>query len=465
MFLLLLETNAEIAHRRKRTLEELGFRMETAPHTNAIQQYDDASLLLLDPGRWSKDAIASIQRAMPMPVFFLAETSEQIEPELADGLQIAGYLSLDATHALRTNLLLAARSKEGQLGGGRQGRTNQSESAIETEPGTGLNLYSSLVNALPVLLYRTDVEGRITFANEALLHEMDLSLKDLLGKTAHDFYPADLAEKYRRDDGRVMATGTTLRTIEENVNPADGIRRYVEVIKVPIIDQSGETRGVQGVFWDVTSRVEAQNRTERLLTEKQILLRELHHRIRNTIASLSSLISLQQGSTESPEARDALDQAIQLLSTMSLLYDHLLPGKDADRASLNAYVKELVTSLERIYGQKGQLKLSLPRQDQIMAVDRLVGIGIILNELVTNAFKHGDLELPEGCVEISLEQEGEAMRITVRDNGKGLPAEIREGQKRGFGLTLVRMLVDQWGGKVTMGDGPGASISATLNHP
>ncbi|MCB1137188.1 MAG: PAS domain-containing protein [Leptospiraceae bacterium] len=463
--MLLLETNAEIAQRRKRKLEELGFRLEIAADAAAVSSYSDTSLLLLDPRRWSNDTIASIQRAMSTPIFFLAETSEQIEPELTDGLPVAGYLSLDAAHTLRANLLLAARASRNQAEKVSKPEAMPTDHSREDHHNPDLNLYSSLVNALPVLLYRTDVEGRITFANEALLHEMQLSLEDLLGKTAHDFYPPDLAQKYREDDGRVMATRTTLRTIEENVNPADGIRRYVEVIKVPIVDQAGETRGVQGVFWDVTSRVESQRRTESLLAEKQILLRELHHRIRNTIASLSSLISLQQGSTKSPEAREALEEAIQLLSTMSVLYDHLLPGKETDRASLNTYVSELVSSLEKIYGQKGHLELRLPAQDQILAVDRLVGIGIIINELVTNAYKHGELQMPDGKVEIALKPANDHLQITVSDNGKGLPPDVGEGQRRGFGLTLVRMLVDQWGGKLSMENGTGAAIVATLSNP
>ncbi len=117
------------------------------------------------------------------------------------------------------------------------------------------SLYRSLVNSLPICVYRIDLKGRLTFVNKELQKLMQLEKDDLLGKTAYDFYPQELACKYRRDDARVVSSGIMFREIEENINPSTGEESYVEVIKVPVWDKQGSVIGLQGAFWDVSNRI------------------------------------------------------------------------------------------------------------------------------------------------------------------------------------------------------------------
>jgi two-component system sensor histidine kinase/response regulator len=118
-------------------------------------------------------------------------------------------------------------------------------------------LYHSLVEALPVCLFRKDRHGRFTFANGPFLAELNLCLAELIGKTDRDIYPAELAEKYMRDDRRVIETGQVFETVEEHIGP-DGGRRWVSVLKVPLRDSNQEVIGMQGIFWDVTPRMRAE---------------------------------------------------------------------------------------------------------------------------------------------------------------------------------------------------------------
>ncbi|MCA9914908.1 MAG: PAS domain S-box protein, partial [Anaerolineae bacterium] len=121
------------------------------------------------------------------------------------------------------------------------------------------SLYESLVNALPMNIYRIDPDGKVIFVNETFLENLGTSYQDIIGKTAYDVYPEDLARKYRADDARVLQRGETLRFTEVNVSPVDGQRNYVEVLKTPIYDGSGKIQGIQGVFWDVTERKVMEN--------------------------------------------------------------------------------------------------------------------------------------------------------------------------------------------------------------
>ncbi len=120
-------------------------------------------------------------------------------------------------------------------------------------------LYESLVNALPMNIYRIDLQGKVTFVNETFLENLGIAQGEIIGKTAYDVYPEDLAKKYRADDSLVLQQGETLRFTEINVSPTDGKRSYVEVLKTPVYDSQGNVCGIQGVFWDVTERKEIEN--------------------------------------------------------------------------------------------------------------------------------------------------------------------------------------------------------------
>lgn len=117
-------------------------------------------------------------------------------------------------------------------------------------------LYSSLVENLPVHVLRKDVEGRFTFANQSFCDLLKMSLEEIIGKTDFDFYPEELAQKYRQDDLQVLNTGELFEAIEENTK--DGEIRYVQVMKSAVRDAGGKIVGVQVIFWDVTERKKAE---------------------------------------------------------------------------------------------------------------------------------------------------------------------------------------------------------------
>ncbi len=118
-------------------------------------------------------------------------------------------------------------------------------------------IYHSLVQNLPVSLIRKDLEGRITFANEPVCRELGRDLSDLIGKTDFDFWPHELAEKYRADDRRVIETQEVFEDVESHRTP-QGDWRHVHVLKAPVVDSEGEVVAVQAVFWDVTDRRRAE---------------------------------------------------------------------------------------------------------------------------------------------------------------------------------------------------------------
>jgi PAS domain S-box-containing protein len=139
-------------------------------------------------------------------------------------------------------------------------------------------LYHSLVESLPQNILRKDLEGRFTFGNQRFCAMLGKRLDDIVGKTDFDFFPEELAAKYRRDDAQVMQTGNPLETIEEHVPPG-GTKLYVQVVKTPVYDARGVLLGTQGIFWDVTERERAKEE----LIHQRYLLDALMNNVPDTI--------------------------------------------------------------------------------------------------------------------------------------------------------------------------------------
>src|SRR5262249_26878866 len=133
-------------------------------------------------------------------------------------------------------------------------------------------LYHSLVETLPVCIFRKDLHGRFTFVNTAFCVELKRTPDEIIGRRDADFYPAELAEKYVRDDRQVMSAVQVFECVEEHV-AAEGDRQYVQVIKTPLHDSAGHVIGMQGIFWDVTDRKRAQEELARTAADAAVARR------------------------------------------------------------------------------------------------------------------------------------------------------------------------------------------------
>ncbi len=130
--------------------------------------------------------------------------------------------------------------------------------------------YHSLVETIPQMILCKDLLGRFTFANQKFCAELGTTLEDIKGKTDLDFFPHELAEKYRRDDKAVIESGRVLDVVEQHVTPK-GETLYVQVMKTPLFGEDGKAIGIQGIFWNVTERM----RSEEKLKEQNVMLQEL----------------------------------------------------------------------------------------------------------------------------------------------------------------------------------------------
>jgi PAS domain S-box-containing protein len=197
-----------------------------------------------------------------------------IVPDLAESGEVMRYITY---HVPINNLT------EKKQAAGNTNRQTSDES---------YDLYHSLVNNLPISVWRKNREGKITYVNKTLVQNVKMEESALLGKTNHDLYPKEFADKYEKDDKEVMSTGVPLHSIEPNIDLITGEHLYIETIKIPIKGRDGSVEGLQGVFWNITESIETQKRLE-VQNEKLTEIAWLHsHKIRGPVATIMGLMNI-----------------------------------------------------------------------------------------------------------------------------------------------------------------------------
>lgn len=333
-------------------------------------------------------------------------------------------------------------------------------------------LYSSLVENLPVQVLRKDMEGKFTFANRSFCRLLGKKHEEILGKTDFDFYPAELAQKYRGDDARVAQTGELFEDVEEYEK--SGEPRYVHVMKSAVRDADGKIVGTQAVFWDVTARkwaethlARAKEAAEAANRAKSAFLANTSHEIRTPLNAILGMTELVLDTPLAAEQREYLtvvrESGEALLSLVSdvLDFSKIEAGKlelDCAAFDLHESLGDTLKSLAMRAHRKGlELGCCIRRGVPDVVVGDATRLRQIIVNLVGNAIKFTDRGEVVVDVECQSQAERDAvLRFSVSDTGIGIPADQREAI---FGAFVQ---VDSTTTRKFGGTGLGLAISSRL---
>jgi PAS domain S-box-containing protein len=219
---------------------------------------------------------------------------------------------------------------------------------------------------------------------------------------------------------------------------------------------------------DITERKQAEEELKKALHEKEVLLKEIHHRVKNNMQVISSLVSLQAESFEDEAVREVLNDVTSRVRSMALVHDKLYQSGDLAKIDFAEYARSLLSSLWCAYGSSmATIRLTLDLSPIFFSVDTAVPCGLILNELAGNALKHAFRGRLEGQVTVSLKSSDDGkICLCVADDGVGLPVELDWRKARSLGLCLVQMLAKQIGATVEVnGSGAGTRFQIALPFP
>lgn len=327
-------------------------------------------------------------------------------------------------------------------------RRKQTEDALRESE----ERYRTFIDSTSDIATLKDDNLKYIMVNSAFLNLHGKSEEEVIGKRPPEVFDTNAAEILRETDMEALESGR-LFVGERNI-----YNKTFLVRKFPV-KLSGNRIGIGGLSHDITVRVKAEEQLLASLEEKEVLLREVHHRVKNNMQIVYSLLRLQSKSTSDNQVREAYRESQDRIKSMALVHEHLYRSESLAHVDMAEYVRRLTSSLVVSHGARWVV-LSVNVEVLLLGPDVAIPCGLIINELVANSLKHAFHGRKNGEIGVSLVKTPRGKCIlTVKDNGIGFLPEKRGYGLRSLGLQLVRGLTKQLQGAIEFTGDSGTTVS------
>ncbi len=280
--------------------------------------------------------------------------------------------------------------------------------------------------------------------------QLGLIEQDMIGKTDYDILSREDADQLTKIKRQVLDSGTAVHSEIPLIN-ASGEKNYFAGSYVPKRNAAGEIDGIIGYFRNVTETKLANEQIVAALAEKEILIREIHHRVKNNLQIISGLLDMTRMRTGDPATTGILTDMMMKIKTMAQIHTRLYESRQFDRINMGGQIRDQVADLSSIYGRSGpEIVIQVDAEDLYLPVDQAIPCALVINEALSNAFKHAFRGRRQGIILVSARQEGENIHISIRDDGTGIPEDVDINHATSLGLKLIRSLVQQLRGTLTI---------------
>lgn len=316
--------------------------------------------------------------------------------------------------------------------------------------------FHMMADTAPVMVWMAGPDGRCTFVNKRWLEFTGRSLDDEIGDDwVTGLHPTD-AERCQKTYAGSFRTEQPF-SMEYRLQRSDGKYRWVLDTGVPFFEPGGRFGGYIGTCVDMTERKDMEDRLRKALKDKESLLREVHHRVKNNLQIVSSLLNLQISSIKDPQVAQLFRECQVRITSIALLHDTLHRSDNLSRIAMSEYMRTLIGHLFRSYGvESARIHAKLQLDDVEFDIDTGLTCGLILDELVSNCLKHAFNDRRPGCITISLQAHADdTYSLRVSDDGVGLPKDGVLNNPDSLGLELVGLMAEKLDGAVTLQSGHG----------
>jgi len=308
------------------------------------------------------------------------------------------------------------------------------------------------------------LDKRFIDCNEAFCRFTGFSKEEILGRTISSItYDEDLAigdvEMKKLLEGKIESS-----TFEKRYIHKSGSMIWGE-INICLLDKLvNQSPYFLATIVDITERKNSDSSVKTLLAEKMLILKEVHHRIKNNMNTVSSLLSLQAQTVTEPSAVTVLLEARGKVQSMGLLYDKLYKASDFTNLSVKEYLPALVDEVIANFPNANNVKVEIFADDFVLDAKRLQPLGLIINELLTNIMKYAFYGREAGLITVSATNVAGHISISVQDDGIGMPESVSFENSSGFGLQLVHALTQQLKGTTRIERNSGTKIELEFDE-
>lgn len=320
---------------------------------------------------------------------------------------------------------------------------------------------SVLLEIAPDPMVIVGFDGLIAVSNAQLLRMFGYERDEVVGRPIEMLVP----ERFRNSHfGHRQAYFGEPRTrpmgagLELFARRKDGTEFPVEISLAPL--RTGGEVAVAAAIRDVSDRKLVEVRLRASLREKEVLLKEIHHRVKNNLQIVTSMLNLQMRQLTDPHAVELFKQTQSRVRSIALFHEKLYQFRDLARVDIAGYLDGLARSLLTAYGVLSEeVTVTVDAEDVPLGVDGAISSGLIVNELLSNAIKHAFPRGRSGKIVISLHRDQENVVLEVRDDGVGIPPEVDLSNARSLGLKLVSIFTEQLQGTLTLDRTAGTRVS------
>jgi PAS domain S-box-containing protein len=362
--------------------------------------------------------------------------------------------------------------------------------------------YRRLLNVLNEGIWSIDKDSRTTFVNPRMAEMLGYSVDEMLGRSLFSFMdePAkEIAhekienrqrgfgeqndfEFLKKDGSRMYAsletasiTGTdgsyigaiaAVQDITERKAAEEARKTFSEDLERKVIDRTsslGDSN--RKLMTEIEIRLDAEKQLMKTVGEKDVLLREVHHRVKNNLQIIISLLNLQSRFITDEATLSAFRECQNRVRAMALVHEKLYQSKDLAKLDLGNYLKFLGDNLFQFLGMKGRgITLTMDIRDIFLAIDTAIPLGLMINELISNSLKYAFPDGRKGEITLAVRKEGHTLTILFRDTGVGIPGDFDWRNARSLGLRLVISLVEQLDGTIELDRRSGTAFSIVVKE-
>jgi PAS domain S-box-containing protein len=303
--------------------------------------------------------------------------------------------------------------------------------------------FRAIVDTAREAMVTTDVAGRIQWANRAAERRFGYALPDLIDR--------DVGMLLAPEDAGHWPRGDAARSWHSPDAPLEIAGRLRDGSRIALAVSLGRwiSEGrvfLTGILHDVTERRRTQEALEQALNDKTMLLREVNHRVKNSLQLVSGLLNLQVAAADDETARHHLRDAAHRISAVAQVHQRLYRAEQFRSLDFGSFLSELCGDLARGAGEPRTIDVAVDSDLIELPVDQAVPLGLIANELVTNAIKHAGADAAR--IRVSLVRETDGLLLSVADQGPGLPPGFSLDRSTGLGMRIVSALIRQLRGTI-----------------
>ena len=350
--------------------------------------------------------------------------------------------------------------------------------------GTIVLTYFRRINKLYEKLVETDTKFRNVLENSRdIIYQMDAegtryeyvspAAEDLLGYTAEEIinkgpsfitqkiHPEDIEELMQDRINIPFADQQQLST-EYRIRKKSGDYIWVNNRKKMLKDHQGNIVGVVGNVTDITNQKKYIEGIDQSLKEKEMLLAEIHHRVKNNLSVIASLLHMQSITSNNEEIRSALAKTQHRIQSISEIHEQLYRSKHLSNIQFDEYVSTLAHNLHNSMTEPGKdITLDIQAEPVKISIKQVIPAGLFLNEVLTNAFKHAFNNRDKGTITIRLSSENDQLTFSIADDGSGIP-ESQNGNTESLGTTIIQNLTRQLDGSLDVHSNGGTTYKLTF---